>query len=170
LILNDKFDVILNPGFEDISSEGRNYCKDSYWLGAENNIGGIYGLTSVSFVSNIGAKLINGSNRVLLQYIDVVPNRTYQIFFYYNFSQVHQNTGEIDIAILDGEITNSFFYSDVKIESATFWEKNIQIESEHYKRGGISFSSGENTNVGIFVKSNIIETVYIDEFSINILY
>lgn len=140
--------VIINPGF-DIED------PDSYRDGWRNSdLGGVIQITSSPVRSAPkAAKFPSGGDRIAYQLITVLPNTDYRVSFYYTMKT--SPAGSLTVAILGGAVTDPTAIAGATIASGTF---NDQSSASTYVGESVSFNSGDNTEIAIYVSNVGVES------------
>lgn len=147
--------VILNPSFDEEGS-------DSYRDGWRNSaLGGVIQITSSPVRSSPkAAKFPSAGDRIAYQLITVLPNTDYRLSFYYTMKT--SPAGSLTVAILGGAVNDPNDVAGATIASGTF---NDQSSASTYVGESVSFNSGDNTEIAIFV-SNVGVESRLDDFTI----
>ncbi|WNJ18676.1 PKD domain-containing protein [Pontibacter sp. G13] len=146
---------ILNPGFD---IEGEDSYRD-HWRNGD--LGGVLQITSSPVHDGEkAAKFPSAGDRIAYQLIDVQPNKTYTVSFYYTMKE--SPAGSMTVAILAGDVTDP-----AAVESATLASVELtdQTDADTYVSGSVTFESGNNAKVAIFISNKDVET-RIDTFEI----
>ncbi|MEO1587752.1 MAG: PKD domain-containing protein, partial [Bacteroidota bacterium] len=147
--------VILNPGFDE---EGADSYRDNWRNG---DLGGVLQITSSPVHDGVRAgKFPSGGDRVAYQLVTVEEDQDYVISFYYTMKT--SPVGSLSIAILGGDVTDPARIEAATIASETF---NDQNNADEYVQASISFNSGPNTEVAIYL-SNVDVECRFDTFTI----
>jgi len=147
--------MILNAGFD---IEGNESYRD-YWK--NRNLGGIVQITKKPVHSGVrSAKFPADGSRIAYQLIKVKKNKNYKISFYYTMKSTP--VGALSVAVLAGHVTDLFDVTNKTIESVTLKD---QISANKYVLASVSFNSGNNSKIAIFI-SNVGVESRIDSFKI----
>jgi len=147
--------VILNPGFDE---EGADSYRDNWRNG---DLGGVIQITSSPVHDGVrAAKFPSGGDRIAYQLVTVEEDQDYVISFYYTMKT--SPVGSLSIAILGGDVTDPARIEAATIASETF---NDQNNADEYVQASISFNSGPNTEVAIYL-SNVDVECRFDTFTI----
>ncbi len=140
--------TILNPGFD---IQGDDDYRD-HWRNAD--LGEVIQITSSPVhQGEKAAKFPSAGDRIAYQLITVEANKDYIVSFYYTMKT--SPAGSLKVAILAGETTD-------EINAVTV---NDQSNSSEYVLASVSFNSGPNTKVAIFVTNEGVEC-RVDTFTI----
>ena len=140
--------VILNPSF-DIEGD------DSYRDGWRNSdLGGVIQITSSPVRSSPkAAKFPSSGDRIAYQLITVLPNTDYRLSFYYTMKT--SPAGSLTVAILGGAVNDPNAVAGATIASGTF---NDQSSASTYVGESVSFNSGDNSEIAIYVTNDSVES------------
>jgi len=146
---------ILNPGFDiegDMKFRGH-WINKSLGGGVQVSKGPVYeGLRSGKFPAD--------GTRIAYQVIVVEKNKNYKLSFFYTMKP--EPKGTLTVAILSGDVNDIDQISKATINSVVL---NDQEKQNAYVPGSVSFNSGDNDEIAIFV-SNIDAEARIDSFTI----
>ncbi|MEL6592478.1 MAG: PKD domain-containing protein, partial [Bacteroidota bacterium] len=146
---------IYNPGF-DIEE------PDSYRDGWRNSdLGGVIQITSSPVhAGEKSAKFPSAGDRIAYQLITVQENKDYVVSFYYTMKT--SPAGTMTVSILGGAVNDPTKINEATISSVTL---NDQSDADEYVLASVSFNSGLNTEVAIYV-SNVDVECRLDSFTI----
>ncbi len=146
---------ILNPGFD---IEGEDDYRD-HWRNGD--LGGVLQITASPVQDGIrAAKFPSAGDRIAYQLITVEQDKDYIVSFYYTMKT--SPAGSLTVAILAGDITEPGDVAAATIASTTV---NDQTDADTYVLGSVSFNSGSNSEVAIYVTNDSVES-RIDSFTI----
>lgn len=152
---DDFVPVILNPGFD---IEGEDSYRD-HWRNGD--LGGVLQITSSPVhEGEKAAKFPSAGDRIAYQLITVQKDKDYVISFYYTMKTTP--VGTLTVSILAGDVTDPDAVADATIASV---DLNDQSDDSTYILSSVSFNSGDNTEVAIYV-TNVDVECRIDTFSI----
>ena len=154
---NEKFvPEILNSGFDvegDMKFRGH-WINKALGGTIQASKGPVYeGLRSGKFPAD--------GTRIAYQVIVVEKNKNYKLSFFYTMKP--EPEGTLTVAILAGDISNPSKIKKATINSVVL---NDQEKQNRYVPGSVSFNSGDNDEVAIFI-SNIAAEARIDSFVIS---
>ena len=146
---------ILNPGFD---TEGEDDYRD-HWRNGD--LGGVIQITSSPIHDGVrAAKFPSAGDRIAYQLITVEQDKDYIVSFYYTMKT--SPAGSLSVAILSGDITDAGDVAGATIASTTVSD---QTDADTYVLGSVSFNSGNNSEVAIYVTNDSVES-RIDSFTI----
>lgn len=151
----DNHPIILNPGFD---IEGNKGFRD-HW--DNSKLGGMLQVTTGPIHSGVrSAKLPPDGSRIAYQLIKVEKNKTYKVSFYYTMKPTADGT--LTVAILAGHVTNPEAINASTINSVVL---NDKTKANNYVLETITFNSGNNAEVAIFI-SNVGAESRVDSITI----
>ncbi|MEM9685965.1 MAG: PKD domain-containing protein [Bacteroidota bacterium] len=146
---------ILNSGFD---IEGEDSYRD-HWRNGD--LGGVIQITdSPIHAGEKAAKFPSAGDRIAYQLITVEQDKEYIVSFYYTMKT--SPAGTLSVAILAGDITDPTAIEGATIASVTVSD---QTDADTYMLGSVSFNSGNNSEIAIYV-SNVDVESRIDSFTI----
>lgn len=146
---------ILNPGFD---IEGDDSFRDNWRNG---DLGGVIQITSSPIHDGVKAsKYPSAGDRIAYQLITVQPETDYTVSFYYTMKT--SPVGTLKVSILAGEVNDPSLLEPATI---AFVEVNDQSDASTYVQASVSFNSGVNDQVAIFVSNEGVEC-RVDTFTI----
>jgi hypothetical protein len=156
--------MVLEPGFEDNTlPDGTGDGRDAW----KNDLGGVIQITSSPVNSGSqAAKLPSAGDRVGLQEIQVEPNTSYRVAFFYTMKTDPE--GSLTVSILDGTGATLTDLSQVSGATITSVTVNDQTNADAYIMETLEFNSGGNTSISIFFNNEGVEC-RVDDFSITTL-
>lgn len=142
--------VILNPGFESGTES---------WINA--SLGGTVQVTTSPVYSGAQAgKFPADGTRIAYQTITVEKNKIYTLSFYYTLKT--SPVGSLKVAVLAGNVTSIGDVSAATLGSVVLTD---QVDASTYVQGSVTFNSGNNTSISIYVTNQLVEA-RIDGFTI----
>ncbi|MEO0559701.1 MAG: PKD domain-containing protein [Bacteroidota bacterium] len=146
---------ILNPGFD---IEGADSYRDNWRNG---DLGGVLQITSSPIHEGVkAAKFPDAGDRIAYQLITVEKEKDYIVSFYYTIKT--SPVGSMTVSILAGDVTDPAAVAGATINSVTV---NDQSDANAYVLASVSFNSGDNTEVAIYVSNEGAEC-RLDTFTI----
>ena len=146
---------ILNPGFD---IEGEDDYRD-HWRNGD--LGGVIQITSSPINDGVrAAKFPSAGDRIAYQLITVEQDKDYIVSFYYTMKT--SPAGTLSVAILAGDVTDPSAIEGATIASVTVSD---QTDADTYVLSSVSFNSGNNSEVAIYVTNVDVES-RIDSFTI----
>lgn len=146
---------ILNPGFD---IEGEDSYRDNWRNG---DLGGVLQITSSPVhEGEKAAKFPSAGDRIAYQLITVEKEKDYILSFYYTLKT--SPVGTLTVSILGGAVSDPAQLGDATIASVDCTD---QSSSSTYVLQQLSFNSGSNTEVAIFI-SNVGVEGRVDTFTI----
>lgn len=151
---------ILEASFEDGMLEGGTGDGRDSWRNSD--LGGVIQITS-SPVQNgsQAAKFPSDGSRIAYQELIVSPNTDYTLTYYYTIKT--SPVGSITVSILEGG--NHTDINAIQAATIASFEGTDQTSASDYVQVNLTFNSGNNSTVSIFVSNQGAES-RIDNFSI----
>jgi len=151
---------ILEASFEDNSlPDGSGDGRDSWRL---SGAGVIQITSSPVYEGSQAAKFPSAGDRAAYQALDVTPNSDYTLTYYYTM-KTSPSGGNVTVWILPGEVSE-FSAIDTSQAIASFAGTD-QSSSNDYVKVDLSFNTGANDKVAIFITNNLVES-RVDSMSI----
>lgn len=162
--------IILAPGFEEDPDDAAFDPRDPWRApeGSRDNrptgLGGPFQISSSPVTYGVQAgKLPSDNTRCGYQLVAVEPDTDYNLTFYYTMKA--SPAGTVTVAILGGPVSTPAEVGPATIASTTVSD---QTSESDYVKEFLSFNSGSNTAIVIYVTNTDVE-VRIDEFAIEVL-
>lgn len=158
--------IILEPGFEDFMLEGGTGDGRDSWRISGATIFGITSGGSNFHSGNQGAKFeVAPENRLGYQEMEISPNTDYKLTGYYKFKTSPEG-GKVRFAIVGGEHDNA-----ESAEAAIFTQiegddLSTGDETNGYHKIEFVFNTGANSVIGLWIDSNDVTEVRVDDVSI----
>ncbi len=150
---------ILEGDFE-LGDANNDPAGDSRDPWRNSDLGGVIQITSSAFTGNWAAKFPDDGSRIGYQEITLTPNSDYTINFFYFLDD--PNIGTLNIDVLAG----GGYDAGQPVSSGTVLGSFSNGTTTSYSPGSITFNSGGNSTVSVFIHNEGVEA-QVDDIELN---